>query len=220
MCSELICPLRVTLLLTGLLLATPARPASENLVRNPGFEVDADSDGKPDGWQGTEASRRDTKVKHTGEASLFVSGSAVQVPVAVKPQTGYRWSIWAKRAEQGLTRLLVGDAVGNGIASTDNGGSGMSAWSDAFDWQKFELAFRSGEHDRISLYLIPMGSKEQAWFDDLELVEDDSVRVGDLSPVDNDLPRLTAEERKRGYLLFTRNTLARTYHTSVPTSGE
>lgn len=207
-------------LLAAMLLPVSADGAAENLIRNPGFESDADRDGKPDGWQTAEGSHLDAKVKHTGEVSLFVAGSALQVPIAVKPQTGYRWSVWVKRAEQGLTRLFVGDVVGNGIASTDNGGSGMSAWSGAFDWQRFELAFRSGEHSRISLYLIPMGSKEQAWFDDLELVEDDTVRVGDVSPVDHELPRLTPHERKRGYLLFSRHTLVRTFHTSVPRRDE
>jgi len=208
-------------LLAGLLLCLmPAVGAAQNSIRNPGFEVDADEDGKPDAWTIREGCRLDSDVKQAGNISLFVQGSAVQSPIRVKSETGYRLSVWAKRGEPGLTRLFVGDPAGRAIAATDNGGYGMSAWSGPFDWQRIELGFRTGKQNRIGIYLLPLGGKKRAWFDGLELVEDDDVRVGDLAPVDHDLPQLSAEEKERGYLPFTRHVLKRIWHTSVPTREE
>ena len=204
----------VVCVLLALLMGQQA--TAQNLVRNPGFE-EVGADGKPASWETGDGSRLDTVVRHTGNAGLLVAGSAHQNPIAVKARTGYRLSVWAKRDHQGITRLMAADAVGNMIAATDNGGYGIAAWSGTFDWERFEVAFRTGDHTAISIYLLPLGGREKAWYDNVELVEDDSVRIGDVSPTGNPLPELTAEQQARGYLWFSPNPLARTYHTSVPT---
>lgn len=216
-----ICGLKGRWLVVGVLMALAVgQPVlAENLVRNPGFEQ-ADAEGKPEAWRTGEESRLDREVRHSGEVSLFVSGSAMQHPVAVKPETGYRLSVWARRDESGLTRLMSTDSAGIPIAATDNGGYGMPAWTGAFDWTRFEVAFRTGAHTRISIYLIPLGGRKTAWFDEVQLVEDDDVQVGDVSPLDPPLPPLTAQEQERGYVCFTRNPLERVYHTAIPTREE
>ena len=141
-------------------------------------------------------------------------------PIRVKPDTGYCLRIWAKRDERGLTRVRICDPAGRAIALCDNGcGYEMTAYSSEFDWKELPLGFRTGQHDQILLELEAKGASRSVWFDDIEFVEDDSIRVGDVTPIEPAL-EFSAAEKERGYVVFSRHYLERTFQTSVPKPEE
>ena len=207
-----------------LLVFTPRLLAADKAVSlpNPGFEVDENGDGLPDGWDmETKASRLDPATKHSGRYSLFAKGTVkLTEPIRVKPDTGYCLRIWAKRDERGLTRVRICDPAGRAIALCDNGcGYEMTAYSSEFDWKELPLGFRTGQHDQILLELEAKGASRSVWFDDIEFVEDDSIRVGDVTPIEPAL-EFSAAEKERGYVVFSRHYLERTFQTSVPKPEE
>lgn len=90
----------------------PPLYASGNLLPNPGFQDDADGDGRPDGWETGPAAELSawTITPESGGRSLRLTGSASYVRsshIAIRPQKSYRLSLQALTDAQRPNRLQV-----------------------------------------------------------------------------------------------------------------
>jgi len=87
-------------------------------------------------------------------------------------------------------------------------------------WSECTLPFRTAEQTEIGLYLGRRYGKGAILYDGVRLVEDDTVRVGDLSPAPNPLPPVEDAETRRGYLLSAQHWMELVYPTYLPTRSE
>jgi len=183
--------LKTTRCLWVVLLSTgwPCASAAEaNLVKNGGFEIDADGNGRPDGWHtagGPEIEQTITldKGRDGGKSARltctkFVPDSGpphvmiCQVrEVAVTKGKTYRLSFWAKQEDMDTGTVSFGlrdmaDWQGCGLSQ-------MLAFPlDASQWQKFTFLFQAtrdcSKTSRLQFWHKQTGS---FWLDDIELVQ-------------------------------------------------
>ena len=202
-------------------LTGTAHGAALDMVKNGSFELDADGDGEPDQWRISSkvSCRIETQGAFDGKRCLYLKreeGSRYALatqPVRVKPDRGYRCRATI-RAPRASHYLLVAYKPGlNALAAK------RSEWAVYPEWTTLALDFRTEEQTTVYVGLLAYG-KEVYW-DQVELWEDDAVRIGDVSPTVNELPLpLTEAEERRGFLTFTRPLCANTSARHVPSRAE
>ena len=150
----------------------PREPGAANLLRDGGFEQDADGDGNPDGWEIVEPVELDPQVKHGGRQSVCLRSDSEAINnfsklwLDLKPHTAYTLSAWIKTEGIGGQGAQVYPYGFAGMVS-----SGFIVATGTTDWRRYSVGFTTGEgtHGRINFRLY--GTKGTAWFDDLALVE-------------------------------------------------
>jgi hypothetical protein len=201
------------------LLASLCAAEPTNLVPNGSFE------GGPTalagtGWQlhdgvavekGT-AEDGDWYVRIKPDADAAKPSSLKLTGVPVKPNTGY------------IARYRMrGDGAAHHTFGVLNPNGTFFVCRDAYaagGWSECTLSFRTAEQTEISLYLGRRYGTGAILYDDVRLVEDDTVRVGDLSPAPNPLPPVEDAETRRGYLLSAQHWMDLVYPTYLPTRSE
>jgi len=245
--SRLLMMLMATVLCT---LASVAVTQEQNLIRNPGFEIDENGDGTPDDWSfawesthNNDAERGirkqepdwawDTEVKHAGTASVRCGVSrpvddgvwtqdAIEVPEGAKYLRVRAWC----RAQD------VNDGAGTvGIVFLGEGGKWLGAQYSAI------AAIADGDWTQYTGYVeVPGGARTirlrcwvnfsysgtgTFWLDDLELVSvDEMVKPKTVYVDEAEPPAPTAEESQRGFMLFSRNYLRALFPNAVPLGRE
>lgn len=171
----------------------------ENLVTNPLFE-ESDASGAPSGWRITGGEGLlDENAAYRGRYALHLKranrAAFARQDIGVKPNTGYiaRAMILAPRPSSFL--IVIYNPDGTTLTAFRTG------WARIDDWTLMELPFRTGDQKSIQLALMSWGP--DAWFDAVELIEDDSVRTGDVTPTGT--PAVVDESAlTRGFVTFTR----------------
>ncbi len=147
-----------------------------NLLRNPGFEGDADKDGLPDGWAASLAFTAALSAHaHGGKVALQLRGIggeaaplAVQRNVEIEAGRKYRFSAWIKTESDVQTRFYV-------EWHTDTFHAFCLPWTRGTgDWQKLEYEFTALPDPQGQAYaVVQVRGEGVAYFDDvrLELVE-------------------------------------------------
>lgn len=205
--------MRPLLILIALVAATLA--ASQNLVPNGSFEAGAT------GWKLGDGVTVEKGAAADGDAFLRcgnvkpeVASSATSDPVTVKPKTGYIARA-RFRFEQGAHYTFgVLNPDGSFFASRDVYGCATDHWDQSV------LPFRTEQQTSLTVYVARRYGASAVLFDDVQLVEDDTVKVGDVSPRPNPFPETTAAERQRGYLLSPQPWLRLMYPTYYPLRAE
>lgn len=191
-----------------------------NMVTNGSFE-ERTADGKPAAWNisAKPAVAFEANQPPHGQVSLKLERGPgdkhclLTQRIAIKPNTGYRLRAYIRAPQASFYLLNAYDAALNGIASHNTG------WARFDDWQELVLDFRSRDTDKVvNVGLLGYGPEVQ--WDHVRLWEDDSVRTGDVSPTVNTLPEISAQERQRGFLLFSRPLGDTTSALYVPTRDE
>jgi len=239
--------------LAGCLVAaasSAAQAAPRNLLKNGGFETDADADGQPDHWQfawktthSGDAQRAqhkqrpdvawDASTAHSGRRSVRVGvvravddGVWTQDRVPHVPGTRiYRLSAAVKT--RGLRNTDARVAV---VFLGENGrwlGADYSAIvvTEDRDWTRY-----------VCLVEAPAGTKRlrvrcwvnmrnsgtgTAWFDDVELVPTRLTERPPMQYVDRSpLPPVSAADRERGFVWFRRNPLRLVFPATVPPEAD
>lgn len=161
--------------------------AEDNLLSNGGFEQM--SGALPAGWiKGmwvTSAGAtyiESSADAHTGERSALVENvqandARLEQNVKVKPQTYYRLSAWVKAEECGEGRK------GANVSFADVYGTSPDVHDTDGEWVLLELYARTGKGQKEVTVMARVGgygseNTGRAWFDDVSLVEVDSVPAG------------------------------------------
>ena len=155
----------------------------------------------------------------------------VSEPIPVKPNTGYRLSYWFRMSggsEEAMFHILSSDAPRNALETLTDGQVISSInldWAWVPYWQHYEIAFRTGpEETAIRLrpwkYFRGYLDRRRMFYDDFCLVEDDSVRLGDIGGALNPEPKWTDEAVERGFAVVPRPTLPPTYDHYEPLPEE
>ncbi len=174
-----------------------------NLPSNPSFEAVAD--GLPEGWAVTTNVTATVETDDATDGDRWLrlqreEGSAYALayqPITVKPNTGYRARAWIRTPAAGHHSLVAYDAVLNGICVASTG------WARFPEWTELKLDFRTRETDSVVKIGLLSYAPESHW-DGITFVQDDSVRIGDVSPVVNPPVDPTTLESDLGFLAFTR----------------
>ncbi len=179
-----------------------ARPAQ--MLTNGSFET-LDDAGLPEGWRLTPEGAASMEVGDApdGERWLrMVKPEGAHHTLAfqrltVEPNTGYRLRAYLRAPRPSYYSLIAYDAVMNTLASKATG------WAVLEDWVELELDFRTRATDTVvNIGLLGWGL--EAHWDAVRIWEDDSVRIGDLSPAVNEPAQPTRVERERGFMVFGR----------------
>lgn len=235
--------------LVGLAL-TAAAAEQKLPVRNPGFEADDNGDGLPDGWsfawrsthsgdaqRGIEKREPDwgwdKQVKHSGQASIRC-GVSRPVDDGVWTQDGIplpndakflRVTAWCRarnvNAGQGNVALVFLGQNNKWLGASYHA---ISVTQDC-DWTRY-----------VGYAKVPKGSSRLRlrcwvnfnysgtgtfWFDDIEvwvvdrMVAPKTVYIDDTPP-----PQPTADEERRGFILFSRSYLRLVFSNTVPRASE
>lgn len=214
----------VAIWLFGLSLLAGATAWGGSPIQNPGFEA-VDGDGQPVAWRGgvthhagktfTGSAVADAEVVHSGRYSAQGSCMVEQGPVRVKPRTRYRLSVWMLMPDRGWPLLEVRCGEGKRVLAGNNFGGD----AEIAPWTLVALEFDTGEHSEITVRAGDRVSGDGYWLDDFELVEDPSIRLGDLSAADP-APEASADEVARGYVVFDRHWMERVSSAAKPGAGE
>ena len=172
----------------------------------------------------------------------------MSAPTAVKRNTGYRLSFWVRLSggSEYVWLAQVLDATAGDPESVSPVGkdyyyqpamlNAMPAtywWGGAKRyWTRLEIPFRTGPScDRIIIRL-PYNHRDEAdrmkmrnenhriWYDDLRLVEDGSVRMGDEGYPAQPKPQWPKKALERGFVTAPRPTLPITYSSYLPSADE
>ena len=140
--------------------------------------------------------------------TLFVPGSD---PIPVRPRTGYV-ARCRLRGEGGAHYTFgVVNPDGSFIACRD------VYYGPREHWDESVLPFRTEGETQLCMYVARRYGSSAILFDAVELVEDDTVRVGDVSPRPNPFPEVTSSETARGYLVAPQPWLRLVYPKLYPT---
>ncbi|MEA3402622.1 MAG: hypothetical protein U9R79_15390 [Armatimonadota bacterium] len=188
--------------LTLLCACTLAAAQPQNMVTNGSFEQL--QDGLPTGWRvAEEVATMQTGGAPEGERWLRLarpegaSHALARQRVHVKPDTGYRLRAYLRAPKASYYSLVAYDAVLNTLAAKSTG------WAVIGDWLELKLDFRTRESDSVvQVGLLSFGP--EAHWDAVRMWEDESVRIGDLTPTVNELTEPTSHERERGFMIFGR----------------
>ena len=175
-------------------------------------------------------------------------GQVVSEPIAVKPDTGYRLRFHVRTSGGGeywrgpqvldgacdpeslpVSNDHYGDAqVLNAIPAKYWWGSGIAG----HHWARMDLPFRTGPGCESIIIRLPYNHRDEAgrremnnenyriWYDDLRLLEDDSVRGADEGYAPRPKPEWPAEAMERGFVVAGRPTLPITYSSFKPSLEE
>ena len=132
--------------------------------------------------------------------------------ISVKPHTGYVARYRMRSDGPAHHTFALRNPDGSYFISRD-------AYA-ARQWGEMVLEFRTGEQTEFTLSLERRYGTGAILYADVSLIEDDSVRVGDLSPAPNPMPPLTPAEQQRGYLVSTQHWMELVYPTYYPTRDE
>ena len=195
-------PLAALALPLSLTVSAQAEATGSNVLANGGFEDGAAGwtvfgdaaievgkalDGK---WRLT--ARCDEKSRAGKPSGAKLMG------IVVKPNTGYVARCRLRLAKWGAHHTF-GVLKSNGTLLVCRDGYTRST---ASHWGESVLPFRTGNESRIGIYVARRYGKGELWFDAVELVEDDSVHTGDVSPRPNyPFPTATPAEQRRGYIV-------------------
>lgn len=201
----------------------------KNLAANPGFELDADGDGWPDGWNLPPGQCAwDSAEKRSGARSLRFTNTdktlyrLATAPVALVPGARYRVSVWVKGKD------VRGDAQDQGaglcIEWSDKAGQWLgghypSCKAGTFDWTRIESETGAVPADAASAHIVLYLRKQTTgtvWFDDLEVaaLRGPALDFGIVSPH----YRATVERPSEGKKLGLRLRLNLAEH-ALPKSG-
>lgn len=162
--------------------------ASENLVQNPGFEEGSIDDGFSwiaDCWDKTEGVTHfllDDKQVYSGSRSAYIinnspNDSRYKQTISVKPNTYYRMSCWIKTQNVGSENKGANLSIENTFeVSRDIKGTSRH-------WEYVELYGKTSPYQESFTLTIGIGgygstNTGRAWFDDIEVVELDSLPPG------------------------------------------
>ena len=169
-------------------------------------------------------------------------------PIPVKASTGYRLTFHVRASGGGeflhLVQVLDGafdpadvpvekDHYGsaevlNAMPADHWWGAGVAGRY----WARLELPFRTGADTKSIRIRLPYRHRDdeqrrkagtvhyRIWYDDLRLVEDDSVQMGDISRPAGPPPTWPAEAIERGFVAAPRPTLPLTMTSFVPTPAQ
>ena len=84
-------------------------------------------------------------------------------------------------------------------------------------WDEIALPFRTEDQAKLTLYLGRRYGAGSVLYDAVRLEQDDTVKVGDVSPRVNAMPAATSRERARGYIISSQHWMAPVYPTYCPT---
>ncbi len=155
----------------------------------------------------------------------------VSEPIPVKPNTGYRLSYWFRMSggsEEAMFHILGSDAPRNALETLGDEQiiSGINLGSSWVPyWLHYEIPFRTGP-DQTAIRLRPWrhfrsdDDDRRLWYDDFRLIEDDSVRVGNIGGLVNPEPQWPQEVVERGFTVVPRTTLPLTYDHYEPLPEE
>ena len=215
--------MRVTLLMALAAIASfpslsPAQQG-DNMVRNASFEDE--KDGLPSGWRVVKNVTVALERGGAPDGDVWLrlkrqegsSHALAYQRVPVKPSTGYRLRAYIRAPKASYYSLVAYDGVLNTLASKATG------WAVMADWLELELDFRTRETDKV-VNVGLLGYGPEVHWDAVRMWQDDTVKVGDLSPTVNQPPQLTEAEKERGFLLFTRPREAFTSARYVPKREE
>ncbi|MFW5867449.1 MAG: hypothetical protein ACOCX2_06505 [Armatimonadota bacterium] len=241
---------RIALLCVMLAFVAPtAVVGQENLVANPGFEVDEDGDGLPDGWtfqwERTHAGDTDEmgrmepdwgvdgEIAHSGEHSVRAGVERaiddglwqqenIELPEGIDV---FRLSAWLKveGADGGTAHVAVI------YRDEDNGWLGADYNAilvrEDTDWRKFTTLFQPPEgtqHLRMRLWAnFNRRGPITAWFDDISIEPTDLEEMPPLTHVDpTPMPEVTEADRERGYVPFAVSYLDVVMPAIVPTADQ
>lgn len=162
----------------------PAQPAEVpgllvpgNLIRNPGFEVDANADGMPDEWaaQTSLTSELVESDKHEGKVALAITGEGpdaasllVQRGLGVKGGQKYRLSAWVRSASPDAefriyVEWVLGDKwLGKVLPWTKGNG----------EWQQVSVEFEATPDPQGGAYTVVQArGAGTVYFDDVRVEE-------------------------------------------------
>jgi len=157
---------------------TTSASSGTNLVKNPGFEIDANQDGIPDNWSMPPGDTwvLDKDVKHSGSSSLKMSrksrGHALAATfVSVQPGITYELGMWLK------SENLTGRGSSKGAAILYSGQEGkhyfdLPMMSGTKDWKKITTKVKAkGNSLRIQVGIFD--GSGSLWLDDISLQRTD-----------------------------------------------
>ncbi len=219
--------------------------AGENLVKNPGFEIDQNADGLPDGWtfgwkathSGEPASHPNKQEPKWGRVTEAHSGNyAVMCAVARAYDDGV-WKQDGLPAKPGCTVYKVSAWIK--VENCQGGDARVCVvyigkdhkWLGA-DYRAIRVAKNQDWTHHTALVSPPPGTVElrlrlwanmsytgpiTVWFDDISL---EPTSLSEIPPVghrdETPPPELTAAEKARGFVLFRREYTDMLMPTSVP----
>lgn len=141
----------------------------DNLIKNPGFEEDADNDGKPDNWSywtgegspifGLKEGGHSGKLAVTIEGKTNDYGVVVQ-EFPVKPNTNYTVTFWYK-VSQSDYQTMEYEFLGERLEIS----------SRATDWTKVTRIKDSGEKTKGNIEFRFYHRNNTLWIDDVEVQE-------------------------------------------------
>lgn len=223
--------------------------AQDNLVTNPGFEIDEDGDGLPDGWTFAWVSTKsgdtpelgrqepdwgvDREVVHSGDASVRIGvrrpvddglwqQEAIELPEGVRI---FRLSAWIRieGAEGGAAHVAVV------YQDTERKWLGADYYAimvdEDTDWQQFVALFRPAEgakYLRLRLWTnFNRRGPVTAWYDDISIQPTDLEEMPPLTHIDpSPMPEVPDADRRRGYVPFAANYLDVVMPAIVPTAEQ
>ena len=228
----------------------PAQTATQNLIRNGGFEDDTNADGQPDNWQ------FDWKMTHSGDQqraaekqqpdvsldgeSPHAGRHSIRVGV-VRPKDDGVWTQDGIRHIAGTHIYRVSAAIqAKGMKDTDArvaivflgaGGKWLAADYGAIvvtsdcEWTHFAgyvTAPKGTERLRIRCWLnMHNTGVGTAWFDSVELVPTTLTEMPGMQYVDDSpMPPLSPANQRKGYVVFRRNPLRLVFPATVPPSTD
>jgi dolichyl-phosphate-mannose-protein mannosyltransferase len=162
--------------------------ADQNLVQNPSFEETVN--GNPSIWSevtwvndpGITSFGIDTAKPHSGKSSGFIVNKKenharfVQV-ITVSENSMYKFSAWIRTEN-------VGDALlGAGIGITDKLEFGGDIRKTSDGWKQAEIYVKTGAGINFISIMLSLGTygalnTGKAWFDDISIVETDTIPSG------------------------------------------
>lgn len=235
--------------LIGLLTTSSGLALGQNLVANPGFELDADGNGVPDGWSfawertrsgdGPELGRQepdwgwDDRIVHGGARSVRVGAEraiddglwnqdGIALPVGVRI---FRLSAWLRIAN------ADGGAANVAAVYLAEDGTWLGADYEAIvasadtEWRRFVALLAPPEGARkLRLRLWTNFARRgpiTAWYDDISVEPTDLPEAPALTHIDpTPMPPLSVADRGRGFVPFAANYLDVVMPATVPTAEQ
>jgi hypothetical protein len=168
----------------------------------------------------------DDRVAHGGKRSLRIriegppeadrpvrNGGFGQL-IKVLPRKYYLLSCWMKGegARGWPGARIYSEFLGEMQAGPDHTGD--------YDWKPVSVCVYSKTARTIPVSGYAYLDSGSVWFDDFTVREIEESELGDWTPQEPTAWEPAAEDQQRGYVIFTRPTVERIYHTARPRQGE
>ncbi|MBU0611368.1 MAG: hypothetical protein KKI08_26045, partial [Armatimonadetes bacterium] len=178
--------MRTTVSLLSLALCLAAFAAPTSLIANGSFEDGPGAWKLGDGVTIEQGEAADGKVfLRCGCVKPEAASAATLAGITVKPHTGY--VARCKLRFEGGAHYTFGVLNPNGtfFVCRDVYGGPTPQWDESI------LPFRTDDQTQIGLYVGRRYGASAIRFDAVELIEDDTVKIGDVSPQPSPFPELT-----------------------------